>query len=80
MENQKRGKFIIINNKTFRPETHMGERSGTDKDAAALYEIFLKFGFEVSLHRDCTKDQMLKIMIEGMDVFMWIVEANCDLW
>jgi len=67
MSHRRRGKFIIINNKRFAASTGMQERSGTDKDAAALYEIFQRFGFEVSLHPDQTKDQMMKIMLDGMD-------------
>jgi hypothetical protein len=61
----RRGKFIIINNRVFQPETRMQERSGTDKDAAALYEIFTKLGFDVSLHHNRTRDQMMKIMIDA---------------
>jgi caspase 7 len=62
MNHRKRGKFIIINNKTFQSQTKMPERSGTDKDAAALYSIFLKFGFDVTLLKDQTTEQMTIIM------------------
>jgi len=65
MNNAKRGKFIIINNRIFQQQTGMSERSGTDKDAASLYEIFSTYGFDVSLHQNRTKDQMMKIMIDA---------------
>lgn len=63
MRHPKRGKFIIINNRTFQPATGMNERTGTDADAYNLYNIFSKFGFEVSLFNNLTKDAMLQEML-----------------
>lgn len=65
MNKPRRGMFIIINNRFFHRETGMQERSGTDKDADSLYKIFSKYGFEVSLNHNQTKDQMMKIMINA---------------
>lgn len=68
MKHPKRGKFIIINNRTFHPATGMPERTGTDADAYNLYNIFVKFGFEVSLLANLTKDAMLQEMLAGITV------------
>jgi len=65
MDRRRRGRFIIINNKTFKPNTGMGERKGTDIDAANLYADFKKLGFEVTTHNNQTASQMLKLMIEA---------------
>lgn len=65
MKHPKRGKFVIINNRTFQPQTGMNERSGSDVDALSLYGIFQRFGFDVSLCHNQTTDQMLKLMISG---------------
>jgi hypothetical protein len=67
MNHAERGKFIIINNKTFLPHTHMNERSGTDEDASNLFADFKKLGFKVEMYQNRTKDQMLQIMIAGCD-------------
>lgn len=72
MKHPKRGKFIIINNRTFQPGTGMNERTGTDADAYNLYNIFSKFGFEVSLHNNLTKDAMLQEMLAGIKVKNWL--------
>ena len=65
MSHPKRGRFIIVNNRTFQPGTGMSERSGTDRDAANLYALFKKLGFEVNLVHNQTRVQMLNFTIEG---------------
>ena len=65
MDYPERGRFIIINNKTFQPQTKMNERSGTDKDAASLYTDFKQLGFDVQLKHNQTAHQMLQLMIDG---------------
>lgn len=50
----------------------MNERTGTDADANNLYNIFLKFGFEVSLFNNLTKDAMLQEMLAGIKVKNWL--------
>ena len=65
MDYPERGRFIIINNKTFLPQTQMNERSGTDKDAASLYTDFKQLGFDVQLKHNQTAHQMLQLMIDG---------------
>ena len=65
MDHRERGKFIVISNKTFQPQTQMAERRGTDKDAESLMDDFGKLGFDVHMKKDQTRDQMKKLMIDG---------------
>ena len=65
MNHKKRGLFIIINNRRFNPKTKMGERTGTDLDAANLLQVFTGLGFKCHMFHDQTCQQMLDIMLEG---------------
>jgi len=65
MDYRERGRFIIINNRTFQQKTGMNERSGTDKDAASLFTDFKQLGFDVTLKHNQTASQMLDLMIDG---------------
>lgn len=65
MDHPKRGRFVIINNRKFLPETKMQERAGTDSDAANLYTTFKKLGFDIQMSNNQTKAQMLQIVIKG---------------
>ncbi|ELU15346.1 hypothetical protein CAPTEDRAFT_139929 [Capitella teleta] len=65
MSHPKRGLFIIINNKRFHPKTQMGERTGTDSDAANLYSRFKDLGFDVNIYTDLKAEDMLKVMIDA---------------
>ena len=68
MNHAKRGVFVIINNKTFHPSTTLNERSGTDVDAAHLYEVFMALGFDVRLESNKTTAEMLMILVKGKGV------------
>eukprot|EP00918_Siedleckia_nematoides_P029633 GHVU01063859.1.p1 GENE.GHVU01063859.1~~GHVU01063859.1.p1 ORF type:complete len:283 (+),score=41.73 GHVU01063859.1:123-971(+) len=61
MNHPQRGMAIIINNKTFDKRTGMNERSGTDIDAAALYQRFKAWGLEVQVHHNQSCTEMLRI-------------------
>jgi len=65
MDHSERGRFIIINNETFLPETGMESRRGTNRDADMLDADFKQMGFTVELHKDQTAHQMLQLMIRG---------------
>jgi len=65
MDHRKRGRFVIINNKTFHQRTGMNERKGTDVDAANLHADFRQLGFDVERHQDQTAGQMLQLMVKG---------------
>ena len=65
MKHKKRGLFVLINNKKFDPVTEMGERTGTDVDAANLDMLFRKLGFDVQTYKDRTCKQMKDIVKEG---------------
>ena len=62
----KRGMAVIINNRVFDRRTQMGERTGTDVDAANLYQVFKKLGFEVHMFNNQKTTDMLKILSAGM--------------
>ena len=66
MTHPKRGMAVIINNRVFDRRTQMGERTGTDVDAANLYQVFKKLGFEVHMFNNQKTTDMLKIMSEGI--------------
>ena len=65
MDHRERGRFIIINNRNFLPQTGMKERTGTDKDAESLCNDFTQLGFSVQMQYNQTAYQMLQLMIEG---------------
>ena len=56
----KRGMAVIINNRVFDRRTQMGERTGTDVDAANLYQVFKKLGFEVHMFNNQKTTDMLE--------------------
>jgi hypothetical protein len=60
--NKRRGKFIIINNKTFDKKTRAPVRHGTDVDAEKLEKVFGDLGFDVKRYNDVTADGMVKLM------------------
>lgn len=55
LNSQPTGLCVIINNENFMDNT---SRSGTDKDAQSLAEVFSWLGFRVLMCKDQTKDQM----------------------
>ncbi|XP_072220490.1 caspase-3-like [Leuresthes tenuis] len=55
LESQPVGLCLIINNENFMDNT---TRSGTEKDAQSLAEVFSWLGFRVLMCKDQTKDQM----------------------
>ena len=65
MSHPRRGVALIFNNKTFEYWTGMGERPGTDVDAAKLVGLFKSLGFETHLHNNCTKRQTIEEVKTG---------------
>ena len=65
MTHKNRGLFYIINNKSFHPSTGMNDRSGTDADAANLYQRFKELGFDIKIYKDIKTVDMLRLMTEG---------------
>ncbi|KAI4904911.1 hypothetical protein NFI96_033157 [Prochilodus magdalenae] len=59
------GKCIIINNKNFNRDTGMGERSGTDLDAAKVLKVFKELGFNTSVQNNRTVSQMRQILTQA---------------
>ena len=66
MNGVKRGKFIVISNKSFSLTSSLPTRQGAGKDADMLCAIFKQLGFDVSMYLDQTTDEMCGIMNTGM--------------
>ena len=60
MKSIPRGVGLIINNKNFPPPS-LGNRRGTDKDAAVLKLLFTYLGFKTKCYNNQTKSQMVEI-------------------
>ena len=54
--NNKKGVFVILNNKKFHPQTGFNERTGTDVDYRNLVRLFQKLGFIVYIQPTEMKD------------------------
>jgi len=52
MAHARRGKCLIINNRTFQPRTKLNERLGTEKDREALFSMWTDFNFDVEVLND----------------------------
>jgi len=78
MTHKRRGKLIIISNGKFLPVSSMAAypREGTERDVGNLHSTFTQLGFDIEVHRDQTRSQMLKIFLDGMQLsqnFCWFV-------
>ena len=67
MNHQKRGLFVIINNRNFHKSTGMNDRSGTDVDAANLFQKFKGLGFDARIFNNQTCEEMVNIMKRGTE-------------
>ncbi|XP_022095599.1 caspase-7-like [Acanthaster planci] len=61
MSHRARGKAVIVNNVNFAPETEMGERTGSEKDADELVDAVRSLGFSTERYSDLTRLQLLRI-------------------
>lgn len=74
MNHPRRGICIIFNNKKFDSHTKLSERRGTEIDAQKLYHRFRELDFEVELHHDFSKKEMLNTLEKaGKEDY-----TNCD--
>ncbi|XP_058907222.1 caspase-3-like [Kogia breviceps] len=62
MDYPEMGLCMIINNKNFHKSTGMSCRSGTDVDAANLWETFQNLKYEVRNKNDLTREEILELM------------------
>lgn len=72
MDYPQRGKAVIINNRTFDRALGLGERTGTDQDAAALNMRFLEMGFDVDIYHNLVVQDMLGVLGKG-NVYIFII-------
>jgi len=85
MDHPRRGYALILNNKNFEARTQMGTRTGTDVDAAKLYSMCKKLGFQTELKSNQTCNNMLRKVREvanldhtDMDCFLLVVLSHGD--
>ncbi|KAK7113267.1 caspase-7-like [Littorina saxatilis] len=71
-----RGRALIINNETFRPESYLPDRPGSSKDATALIEMFEELQFDVKCYHNQTAKKMMKILKKEADEYDHD-NANC---
>ncbi|KAK3092077.1 hypothetical protein FSP39_024992 [Pinctada imbricata] len=71
---QRRGLFIIINNKRFHPSTGLMTRDGTNADAERLEERFQDLGFMVRRYDDVTSTKLTKLMNDASE----FDHSDCD--
>ncbi|CAH1792905.1 unnamed protein product [Owenia fusiformis] len=62
MKHPKRGMAIIINNKSFDPETRQQERKGSDVDASNIRQQLHELGFKPEVKTNQTVKEMLGLM------------------
>ena len=65
MNHRKIGVCVIINNCYFDKTTGMSDRTGTDVDAANLYQLFMGLGFDVRLEHNKSTTDMMRILSGG---------------
>jgi Caspase domain len=68
MDYPRRGHLVVVNNRYFEPHLNLGERSGTDVDASKVYAAFKKLGFEVFIHTNVTRTDMLRLYLKCKQV------------
>lgn len=59
-----RGQCVIINNYIFTEESHLKERSGTQKDAECLTRVFKWLGFNVNIYNDVSEKYLQEVLKE----------------
>lgn len=62
MSHPKRGLAIIINNKEFEKRTLQSMRMGSDVDVTNLEKLFTKLGFDIQVHRNKGRAEMVHIL------------------
>lgn len=66
MRHPKRGKCLIINNKSFDIHTRLNDRKGTEMDGKALRELFVSLDFDVSVYNDASARDINYIFEKGL--------------
>ncbi|OWF56528.1 caspase-3-like [Mizuhopecten yessoensis] len=63
MDHGSRGKALIINNKEFKGNMGLGDRKGTDVDAAVMYQRLQELDFDVTLEHNLSADKIQQILL-----------------
>ena len=73
----RRGKFVLISNKTFSLTSSLPTRQGADIDTEMLTSIFRQLGFDVTVHLNLTAQEMSAIFDTGMYVCYFMCLFVC---
>lgn len=77
MDYPQRGKAVVINNRTFNSRLCLGDRIGTDQDAASLHMRFTEIGFEVDTRNNLTVSEMLQVLQKAADDDEYNKQSDC---
>ncbi|KAL4240184.1 Caspase-3 [Mactra antiquata] len=77
MDYPRRGKAVIINNKTFARKLGLGERTGTDQDAASLNMRFMEMGFTVEMFNNLEVGEMLQVLGKASSDDEFNLNSDC---
>lgn len=77
MDYAHRGRAVIINNRTFDRPLGLGERTGTDQDAAALNMRFMEMGFEVDTYHNLVVSDMLQVLVKAAGDNAYNMSSDC---
>uniref|UniRef100_A0A8C6XQL5 Interferon regulatory factor 2 n=1 Tax=Naja naja TaxID=35670 RepID=A0A8C6XQL5_NAJNA len=58
------GICILVNNKHFLPNTGMALRSGTDADAALVFDTFRTLGYNVKTYNDLPCKRIIEVLLD----------------
>lgn len=68
MNHERRGYFLIFNNKTLDCATDLPDRTVTDEDVDYLDQVFKELGFDVEIKHNLKREEMIEEM-EGGEFF-----------
>lgn len=79
MQHEKRGLALIFNHEIFASQR---PRRGTNIDRDRLRETFSLFDFDVEIHEDQTKSQVLRILENGKKCFCFktFLDFHCNYY
>lgn len=77
MDYPQRGRAIIINNRTFARQLGLGDRTGTDQDAAALNMRFVEMEFDVYVYHNLEVSEMLGVMQKAAADDEYNMKSDC---
>lgn len=65
MNHGRRGECLVFSFENFHPKSGLSPRNGTENDVQRCSHTFTKLGYEVQVHRDLKKEELLSILRRG---------------